>query len=61
MISKIFEIREIVGFRLIEWNNSPPMNPVRIAKNQLANGESYSVKMSMTMTYNQTVTTPQNI
>ena len=39
MISKIFEIREIVGFRLVEWDNSNPRDPVRIAKNQLANRE----------------------
>ena len=39
MISKIFEIREIVGFRLIEWDNSDPKDPVRIVKNQLANRE----------------------
>ena len=37
MISKIFEIREIYGFRLIEWDNSNLRDPVRIVKNQLAN------------------------
>ena len=39
MISKIFEIREIVGFRLVEWDNSNPRDPVRIVKNQLVNRE----------------------
>ena len=39
MISKILEIREIVGFRLDEWDNSNPRDPVRIVKNQLANRE----------------------
>ena len=39
MISKIFQIREIVGFRLIELDNSYPRDPVRIVKNQLANRE----------------------
>ena len=34
--SKVFEIREIVGFRLVEWDNR---DPVRIVKNQLANRE----------------------
>ena len=37
MISNMFEIREIVGFRLVEWDNSNPRDPVRIVKNQLAN------------------------
>ena len=39
MILKIFEIREIVRFRLVEWDNSNPKDPVRIVKNQLANRE----------------------
>ena len=39
MISKIFEIREIVGFRLVEWDNSNPRDLVRIVKNQLTNRE----------------------
>ena len=39
MISKIFEIREIVVFRLVEWGNSNRRDPVRIVKNQLANIE----------------------
>ena len=32
-------MREIVGFRLVEWGNSNPRDPVRILKNQLANRE----------------------
>ena len=39
MISNIVEIREIVGFRLVEWDNSNPRDPVRIVKNQLATRE----------------------
>ena len=39
MISNIFEMREIVGFCLIEWDNSDPKDPVRIVKNQIANRE----------------------
>ena len=39
MISKIFQIREIVEFRFIESDNSYPRDPVRIVKNQLANRE----------------------
>ena len=39
MISKIFKIREIVRFRLVEWDNSNSRDPVRIVKNQLANRE----------------------
>ena len=61
MISKIFEIREIVGFRLVEWENSNPRDPVRIMKNQLAKGEKLQCQMSMTMMCNQTVTKPQNM
>ena len=39
MISKIFEIREIVGFHLVKWNNSNPRDSVCIVKNRLANRE----------------------
>ena len=38
-ISSIFEIREIVGFRLVEWDNSDPRDPVRIVKNRFGNTE----------------------
>ena len=39
MISKMFEIRDIVGFRFVEWDNNNPRHPVRIVKNQLAKRE----------------------
>ena len=39
MISKMFKIREIVEFRLVEWDNSNPRAPVHNVKNQLGNRE----------------------
>ena len=39
IILKISDIRKIIGFRLAEWDNSDPNDPVRIVKNQLANTE----------------------
>ena len=32
MTLKIFEIREIIGFRLVEWDNSNSKDPVHIEK-----------------------------
>ena len=37
IIPKIYDFREIVGLRILEWNNKNPKDPVRQCRNEINN------------------------
>ena len=37
IIPKIYDIREIIGLRIVEWDNKNPQDPVRQCQNEINN------------------------
>ena len=64
IIPKIYDIREIVGLRIVEWDNKNPKDPVRQCQNEInkrsdgfeTSKETVNSRISTTSEHSQEVT-----